>query len=227
MTDTLSDRTAHAYIDRDYVAPASTTTRTTTSPAYINQDWASERAFGLLWADVVADTAQQVRAQIDRATAGVETQHAQELAVVAQEYAQLEDKEVLRILASEHAFTWVDLARMVRVSVPAIRKWRHDGGLSAENRSKLAYLAAFAQLLRNKGVRAASWMSTPMLPGYTVAPKHLYSSEHAATLFDLACGGRTPSEVLDTLDPEWRTTYDAHGYSVARFDDGTYGIVNQ
>ncbi len=227
MTSTATDRTAYAYIDRDYIASGTTTDRTTTSPGYISQDWASERSFNLLWADNVADEAQQVQERIDRATQGVETQHAEALATAAQDYARLDDKDVLRVLASEHAFTWVDLSRMIRVSVPAIRKWRHDGGLNAENRAKLIYLAAFAQLLRDKGIRAASWMSIPLLPGYTVAPKHLYTSDHAATLFDLACGWRTPTEVLNALDPDWRNTYDAHGYAVERFDDGTYGIVSK
>lgn len=220
MTITQDHRTASAYIDPEYARAGTTTCETTTSPSYVNRDWATTRAFNRIWAG-------EVHNRIAEATEQLESTHAHSLRMAAQRYLRRDAKEVLRILAAEYAFTWIDLGRMLGVSVPAIRKWRMDGRISGENHSKLAYLLAFAEILRNRGVSAASWMSVPVVPGYTVAPKHLYCQESAAALLDLACDGRDPEHLLNEIEPDWRNKYDDHGYTVARFDDGTYGIVSR
>ncbi len=226
MTTQVKGRTAEAYIASEY-AEATTTPRTTTSPSYVSTDWAMERRFLRIVADDAVRQAQVAQEQLAEATLRVQGDHSQELIVAAQEFLRLEGKEVLRRLAADYAFAWVDLSRMIGVSVPAIRKWRLDGRITAENQSKLAYLAAFARILRDRGVSAASWLSAPMIPGYTVAPKNLYTQERAAVLLDLACDGRDPEQVLNSVEPDWRARYDAHGFSVARFSDGTYGVVSQ
>lgn len=226
MTTLVKGRTADAYIASEY-AEATTTPRTTTSPSYVSTDWAMERRFLRILADDAAMQAQVAQEKLTEATLRVQGDHSQELIAAAQEFLRMDGKEVLRRLAADYAFSWVDLSRMLGVSVPAIRKWRLDGRITAENRSKLAYLAAFARILRDRGVSAASWLSAPMIPGYTVAPKHLYTQERAAVLLDLACDDGDPELVLNSMEPDWRARYDAHGFSVARFDDGTYGVVSQ
>ena len=59
-----------------------------------------------------------------------------------------------------------------------------------------------------------------------VAPKHLYSPGQAGALADVALGTGDVQELLARVEPDWRVRYDARGYDVRRFDDGSYGIVN-
>lgn len=147
------------------------------------------------------------------------------LAAAAERALSRDGKDVLDDLAKVYGFTWVDVARMIGVNVPTIRKWRMVGGITPEHHAKLSCLAAFARLLQQQGVAAAVWLSAPMLPGYWVAPKHLYTAERAAALIDVACHSQDPAQFLDSVDPNWRTTFDAHGYDVVRFNDGTYGVA--
>jgi DNA-binding transcriptional regulator YiaG len=60
--------------------------------------------------------------------------------------------ELLRELATDRGMAWADIADLVGVSVAAVRKWRTDGGATADNRSRLARLAAFLDALTACGV---------------------------------------------------------------------------
>jgi hypothetical protein len=144
-----------------------------------------------------------------------------------EEYTRLSQRpaqELLQVLGTQHAFAWVDIARMIGVSVPAIRKWRHHGGVTPDNAAKLAELAAFATVLEEitPGIRAAAWMSTPLVPGFTVAPADLYSRNRAASLLDIGHGAYPVAKALDDLEPGWRERFADGGVDIA---DGPEGRV--
>jgi hypothetical protein len=127
--------------------------------------------------------------------------------------------ELLRELAVSRGMAWADIADLVGVSVAAVRKWRTDGGATAENRSRLARLAAFLDALSVCGVvDPAQWIEIPLpLPeGYTVTPIEVYRRGGGQALLDHACGHEPAESVLDMAMPGWRherssdfDTYDA------------------
>ncbi|OON72950.1 hypothetical protein B1H18_28525 [Streptomyces tsukubensis] len=116
--------------------------------------------------------------------------------------------------------TWVDMSRMLRVSVPALRKWRKAGGVSPENRDRLAGLVAFLQVLYEAGVRdPAQWITQPLVDGYTVTILDLYSTERAPGFVDLGASDVTPVMLLDRIEPQWRETHKSE-YEVVSAEDG-------
>lgn len=118
--------------------------------------------------------------------------------------------ELLRDLAVDRGMAWADIADLVGVSVAAVRKWRRDGGATADNRSRLARLAAFLDALTHCGVAdAAQWMeiTLPLPEGYTITPIEVYQHNGALALLDFACAPQGQAEaetVLDTTMPGWR-----------------------
>lgn len=132
---------------------------------------------------------------------------------------------VLEELAETWGVAWADVARMMGVSVPALRKWRTSGGAAADNMRRLAELTAFFRLLKEVGVEEpASWISIPSVSGYTVTPRHLYKPGSAAALIDLATASISPEEVLNELHPSWKTDF-ATDFEVVIAEDGAPAIV--
>lgn len=132
--------------------------------------------------------------------------------------------ELLRDLASRWGIAWADAARMLKVSVPALRKWRTSGGLSPENLDRLAGLVAFLQMLDQVAVSSpARWIAVPLCEGYTVTPRHLYSVANAAALVDHAAGNVSAVELLDELVPDWREAYKSE-YEVFLAADGQFSL---
>lgn len=132
--------------------------------------------------------------------------------------------DLLGYLTTEQAFAWADVARLLGVSVPAIRKWRFDGGLSPESQARLADLVAFVKLFTELIPNASPsiWMSTPLVGSFTVTPKHLYSFGRASALLDVAQNGSSVTKLLDSWDPGWRERYDDRGFGVEHGPDGPF-----
>ncbi|MDX3548823.1 hypothetical protein PV729_25740 [Streptomyces europaeiscabiei] len=102
---------------------------------------------------------------------------------------------------------WADIARLVGVSVSAVRKWRTGGDASPEKRRLLAQLAAFLDLLEESSVEdPAQWLEMDLaLPvEYSVRAVELYAIGHMIALLEIAGQRRDPAHVLDEVDPEWR-----------------------
>lgn len=115
--------------------------------------------------------------------------------------------DLLEELAFVRGMSWSDIARLVGVSISAVRKWRTGGQATPENRKELARLAGFLDLLGEFGIEdPASWMEITMdLPaGYYIRPVELYLSGHRAELLEIARGHRDAARVLDGIDPAWR-----------------------
>lgn len=71
--------------------------------------------------------------------------------------------ELLNQLASK-GFAWINVARVVGVSVPAVRKWRQGESASGENRHKLARIVAMVDVLEEDHLiqDVASWLDIPI-----------------------------------------------------------------
>src|SRR5581483_9499043 len=71
--------------------------------------------------------------------------------------------DLLQNLTADYGLGWSDLARMVGVSVPAVRKWRHGGDIAPARFNNLALLAAFLGLLTDEGVAdPVTWLNLPI-----------------------------------------------------------------
>lgn len=125
------------------------------------------------------------------------------------EKARKSVSELLRELAADRGMAWADIADLVGVSVAAVRKWRTDGGATADNRSRLARLAAFLDALAACGVAdPAQWIEIPLpLPeGYMIIPMEIYRRGGEQALLDHACGHGPAEAALDITIPGWRQT---------------------
>ncbi|MDQ6840194.1 MAG: helix-turn-helix domain-containing protein [Actinomycetota bacterium] len=145
------------------------------------------------------------RIQLDTRTARLVKQHPSEL------LDQL----------SELGFAWRDVARMVGVSVPALRRWRGGELPNGENRRAIAQLLAFAHIIRDDHLvfEPASWMEVPIIGAAPITPVDLYAAGHLDVVFDLAAEQCSPEEALDATNPGWRETYRSD-WEVGMAEDG-------
>jgi transcriptional regulator with XRE-family HTH domain len=132
---------------------------------------------------------------------------------------------LLAELANNRGMSWADIARLTKVSVSAVRKWRSEGSASAETRLRLARLAAFLDLLGEYAIEdPVQWMEMrmPLPPGYPVTPMRLYQVDASTPLLDYASGRRTAEQVLDEVIPQWRD--DRSAFEVYEDFDGGKAI---
>lgn len=122
-------------------------------------------------------------------------------------------------------FSWRDVARMLRVSVPAVRKWRKEERISGDNRDRLAGLvAACDQVIEDYCVEeVGSWFEMPLMPGVPITPVDLMADSRVDLLFEYASGHTEAEAVLSILDPEWRDRYRSD-FEVFRAADGNLSL---
>jgi transcriptional regulator with XRE-family HTH domain len=131
---------------------------------------------------------------------------------------------LLEELSDHRGMAWRDIARLVGVSVSAVRKWRHDGPAAPEKRLALAKLAAFLDLLEGFMVEdPASWLELPMVDGYTVRHIDLYEGGRPDLLLDVVDIRLKETAALDLFDPDWRTRYRSD-FEVFEAGDGNLSI---
>lgn len=123
-------------------------------------------------------------------------------------------------------FGWRDIARMLRVSVPAVQKWRRNGGVSGPHRRSIASLLALCDLVRERYMiqEIASWFEMPISGEAPVTPIDLYAEERISLLLDYASGqGSDPEQLLNAYDPAWRERFRSD-FEVYRETDGNMSI---
>lgn len=141
-------------------------------------------------------------------------------------------RDVIRLLRelSDRGFSWRDIARLVGVSVPALRKWRQGEQPSGENRKAIARLVALAETLEQQFLvkDMASWMEIPIHDhhdDYTpISCLDLYAAGRADLILDYGANRITdPHELLDDFDPYWRKKFAAE-WEVFDVGDGSFGV---
>lgn len=122
---------------------------------------------------------------------------------------------------SDMGFAWRDIARMLGVSVPALRGWRKGDRPSGENRRQIAQLLSFAQIIRDDHLvfEPASWMEVPLVRDAPVTAIDLYETGDLEIIHDLAAEKITPEASLDATRPDWRERYRSD-WEVATAEDG-------
>lgn len=132
-----------------------------------------------------------------------------------------QDPCVLLEELSEMGFAWRQIAEMLGVSVPALRKWRSGDRPTGENRRQVSQLLAFVQMLRDDHLvfEPASWMEVPLSRDAPITPVDLYAFGKLRVIHDLAAEKIGPEAALDAVDPEWRERYRTD-WEIAAGEDG-------
>lgn len=134
-------------------------------------------------------------------------------------------RELLATLG-EAGFAWRDVARIVGVSVPALRKWRLGEQATPENRLRVAGLIALCEQLLERAMipDAASWLEVPLLEDVPVSGLDLLAGNRRDLVLRRALHhDADPESILDEFEPEWRSTYRS-GFDVFQAEDGLPGI---
>lgn len=133
--------------------------------------------------------------------------HDVEWRVATAERAKASVETMLGELA-DLGFSWRDIARLIKVSVPAIQKWRKGEKASGDSRKKLASLLAACDLISTHYMVAeiASWFEMP-LSSAPITPVDLYAADRADLIFEFAGGHVDPEALLTEFEPDWRERY--------------------
>lgn len=104
----------------------------------------------------------------------------------ADDKARLGLAGLLAELTEGHGLGWSELARLVGVSVPAVRKWRNGGDITPPRMLALSRLAAFLEILSRERVQdPAAWLSLP-----------LDDSANGVTKSEIYIAGQAPALLL-------------------------------
>jgi hypothetical protein len=136
--------------------------------------------------------------------------------------------QLLAELSADRGMMWADISRLLRVSVPALRKWRRDqNSASPENHDRLAGLVAFLRQLAEVHVAdPAAWMTLPLDRDHTVTPRDVYTDERATALVDHAAGNISAIQLLDEVEPMWREKW-FREFDLVIADDGHASLLRR
>ncbi len=148
---------------------------------------------------------------------------------LASRRAWSEPSELLDELAATRGLAWVQIARLVGVSVPALRKWRLGETVSPDNRRELARLAEFFGMITSAPIGdPAAWLELRLAEETTLTGLDIYAARRADLLLELAFGHITAVRLLEEFDPQWR---EKHGrderFAVRVSADGNLSIIEQ
>jgi hypothetical protein len=142
------------------------------------------------------------------------------LELLARERSRDDVVTLLREISAERGLGWSDIARLVGVSVQAVRKWRRQAPVAGENRLAVARLAALLDMLTEIPVSdPAGWLEIPVIEGYSLRQLDLYCLGRADLLFDLAHLRISPEQAMGELAPNWRERYGLE-HEVYEAEDG-------
>lgn len=121
-------------------------------------------------------------------------------------------------------FSWREIARLVGVTVPAVRKWRQGEATTGHHRRAIARLVAFVHVLRSDHVvqDVPSWLEMPLSTS-TITGLDVYEGGRCDLLLAFAANHITSDDVLDGIDTPWRQKTDDR-FEIFTADDGEQGI---
>ena len=145
-----------------------------------------------------------------------------------EEAAKRSAPDLLNELA-DLGIAWRDIARMVGVTVPAVRKWRQGEPPTGAHRKAIAGLLAFIDVLRSEHhiMDVPSWLEMP-LGASSVTGIDVYAGGLIEPLVMHAAGHTTAEQLLDQYDPAWHRATEsrfeiitaADGQAAIRMRDG-------
>ncbi len=142
----------------------------------------------------------------------------------AREMAKRPATEMLDELAGR-GFAWRDIARLVGVSVPAVRRWRQGESPTGPHLLAIARLLAFTEILRVDHLVSdvAGWLEMPLVPEAPLTGIDMAADGRFVDLLDLATGHETPEAALDRWQPGWHERSSSQ-FEVFEAADGELGL---
>jgi len=143
----------------------------------------------------------------------------------AQDRARADVISLLGELSAERGLGWSDIARLVGVSVQAVRKWRRQQPVTGANRLAVARLAALLDTLSSETPieDPAGWLEIPVVQGCWLRRLDLYRLGRADLLLDLAHLRILPERAMTELTPDWRERYRPE-HEVYEAEDGNRSV---
>lgn len=142
-----------------------------------------------------------------------DAQHSDTLDAELRTISQAKSKESLESLLeqlSELGFSWRDIARVVGVSVTALRKWRLGGAATGENRNRIASVLAFCEIAGSRFHLSdvVSWLESPLHAEAPITRLDMMASDRFDLVLQLVRDWDSdPQAVLDEFEPNWRSRY--------------------
>jgi hypothetical protein len=144
--------------------------------------------------------------------------------------------ELLGELTERFAFSWATLARCIRVTPTAVRKWRKGDEPARENKQRVAQLVAFSRCLKGIDPRVedvGDWLEGLMSPIATLTRADLYRVGADVDLLRMARSAVRvgpdnvrPEDLLDHYIEGWRTQHGADERFAVEWDpEGMPSIV--
>lgn len=132
--------------------------------------------------------------------------------------------QVLLAELADRGYSWRMIARLVGVSIPALRKWRQGDSSTGENRRRIAELAALTDFLDEYMIAdVPSWLEVPLDPDVAVTCADICAAGRVDLVLDFAANRTaTPHALLDAFDPNWRLKVSE--YEVVPSPDGIGSI---
>ncbi|MCQ3804714.1 MAG: hypothetical protein OXC98_11900 [bacterium] len=177
--------------------------------------------------DILANEAGYLRSNVGLLSEDVAQVHGDSLQLQLESHADAASKrsplDLLNELA-EKGFSWTSVARVVGVSIPAVRKWRNGNPMSGENRRNLALMVAFVRVLEEDYLirDGASWLDMP-LAASSFTGIDVLAAGHAHELMQFAAEHIRSKDLLDSAIPTWRDTLDDR-FEVYEAPDGERAI---
>lgn len=140
-----------------------------------------------------------------------------------EEAAKRSAPDLLNELA-DLGIAWRDIARMVGVTVPAVRKWRQGEAATGVHRKAIAGLLAFIDVLRSEHriMDVPSWLEMP-LGASSVTGLDVYARGLIQPLVLHAAGHMSAEQLLDQFDPGWHRTAESQ-FEIITAGDGQAAI---
>jgi hypothetical protein len=137
--------------------------------------------------------------------------------------ARASAQDLLTELANR-GYSWTTIARLVGVSVPALRKWRMGENPSGENRRRLGQLAALTDFLEEYMINdVPSWLEMPLDDTVPTTCADICAAGRVDLVLDFAANRiNHPHDLLDAFNSQWRS--DASPYEVVTAPDGIPSI---
>ena len=184
------------------IVPTSETTTTTSLPETESLDQTRTSS------DVLAEQVGFLRSRVRLVDTDVAALHGEvlgrQLSGRTNEMRKKTPTELLQALA-DRGLSWRDTARIVQVSIPALRKWREGGGVSGEHVIALARLCAFCEIAEDDHFVSdvAAWLEQPLVTGSGINGLDLAAEGRLEDLIELAAQHVAPEVLLDRCRPGW------------------------